>query len=154
MLSTFLTCWFSCISAQETTNGNLQRLYEKNPFGNASGNSAQLGQAGTPQAPNGLQLRSIYCVNGQWHFSVYDDAQKRFYTLKLGGQYSEETPYAVEFFDDETNTISIATPIGSYELILKERDALTAPMISSFSKGKISSKAKAKTPVKTPQFRK
>ena len=152
MLSTSLLYCLTCANAQEANNGNLQRLYEKNPFGNASGSSAQLAQA-EPTAPNGLQLRSIYCVDGIWRFSIYDDAQKRSYTLKLGDKYSEETPYAVEFFDDETNTISIMTPIGSYELTLKERDELTAPIISSFSKGKSSSKTKAKTPVKTQQHR-
>ena len=143
-LYALLTCSFCFAQAQET-NENLQRLYEKNPFGKSTTNSSVANASETAQAPNGLQLRSIYCVDGLWRFGIYDDAQKRSYTLKLGDKYSEEIPYAVEFFDDETNTISLATPIGSYELTLKERDELTAPAISSTAKTRTFTKAKPLT---------
>ena len=110
----------------------LQKLYERNPFGSANAAASAQAQAETA-APRGLELRSIYCVDGVWRFSIYDDAQKKSYTLELGGKYSEQTPYAVDFFDDETNSISVATPIGAYTLTLKERDQLTASAVSTTS---------------------
>ena len=112
----------------------LQKLYARNPFGDPSAALNAQAQP-TAAAPNGLELRSIYCVDKKWHFGIYDSAQKKSYTLKLGGTYSEQTPYAVEFFDDETNSISISTPIGSYTLTLKERDQLTAAAVSTTGAG-------------------
>lgn len=117
-------------AAQGSDAELLQKLYERNPFGSANSAAAAQAQA-EAAAPRGLELRSIYCIDGVWRFSIYDDAQKKSYTLELGGKFSEQTPYAVDFFDDETNSISVATPIGAYTLTLKERDQLTAAALST-----------------------
>ncbi|MBO5254930.1 MAG: hypothetical protein J6B07_03800 [Opitutales bacterium] len=129
---------------------NLQRLYEKNPFG-VSTNTANVQQIDNVASPQGLELRSIYCVNNKWHFSIRDSAQEKSYTLRLGEPYSEAIPYAVDFFDEETNSVSLTSPIGSYTLVLKERDELTGkPVVGTSAKSKNS---KTKANVKTTRAR-
>ena len=73
---------------------------------------------------NSLELSAIYCVNDKWFFSVYDTREKKYYTLELRGKTSEKVPYSVEFFDDETNSISITSALSTQVLKLKERAAL------------------------------
>ena len=124
---------------------NLQLLYQKNPFGQSTNVALQQqGSATTMTSPQGLELRSIYCVDKVWYFSIYDTAQDKSYRLKLGQPYTEAIPYAVEFFDDETNSVSITSPMGAYTITLKERDQLTGKPVVGASTKK-SSKAKTTT---------
>ncbi len=121
-------------SSQTPQQKNLQQLYERNPFG-ASTNSEQTLNNDTPTPTHGIELRSIYCVNNKWYFSIYDSAQEKSYTLTLGVPYSETIPYAVDFFDEETNSVSISSLMGSYTISLKERDELTGkPVVGTSSK--------------------
>ena len=116
---------------------NLEKLFERNPFGvpknSAAGNKIAEDAAKTPQ---GLELRSICRIGGAWYFGISDSAQKKSYTLKLGAKPDANTPFAAEFFDDETNTVLVSTPIGAYSLTLKERDELTAPPVSAVAEKK------------------
>ena len=129
---------------------NLQNLYEKNPFG-VSTNTASIQQIDNVASPQGPELRSIYCVNNKWHFSIHDSAQEKSYTIRLGEPYSEAVPYAIDFFDEETNSVSLTSPIGSYTLVLKERDELTGkPVVGTSAKSK---KSKTNASVKVTKAR-
>ena len=79
---------------------------------------------------------AIYCINDKWFFSVYDTREKKYYTLELRGKTSEKVPYSVEFFDDETNSISITSALSTQVLKLKERAALPKGIFSPESLGK------------------
>ncbi len=131
---------------------NLQLLYKKNPFGESTATATEQQQQGastTMVSPQGLELRSIYKVNNTWFFSVRDTTQDKSYTLKLGEAYTDSIPFAVEFFDDETNSVSITSPLGSYTLTLKERDELTGkPVVGSSAKKSTKTLKNSKTNTK------
>lgn len=111
---------------------NLEKLFERNPFGTPKNSSAGSKAAeDATKTPQGLELRSICRIGGAWYFGISDSAQKKSYTLKLGAKPDANTPFAAEFFDDETDTVLVSTPIGVYSLTLKERDELTAPPVST-----------------------
>ena len=98
---------------------NLEKLFERNPFGTPKNSSAGSKAAeDATKTPQGLELRSICRIGGAWYFGISDSAQKKSYTLKLGAKPDANTPFAAEFFDDETNTILVSTPIGVYSLCL------------------------------------
>lgn len=105
----------------------LARLFEKNPFGSKSADAAKSGDAGkqTEAQKSALELRSIYCVDGKWFFCVFDSAAKLSYTLELRGKITEKIPYCVDFYDDETKSISISGNLESATLTLKTPDAPT-----------------------------
>lgn len=129
---------------------NLQLLYQKNPFGQSTNVALQQqGSATTMTSPQGLELRSIYCVDKVWYFCVYDTAQDKSYRLKLGQPYTEAIPYAIEFYDDETNSVSITSPMGSYTITLKERDQLTGkPVVGTSAKKTTKTKTNTLTKAK------
>ncbi len=109
------------------------RLNARSPFGDVEGGvrgvsgGAQGAQSSSAQAPEGMTLTSIYCVDGKWFFVVNDSDSKKTYTMKLGLRGTDD-PFGVEFFDDETNSVSVSSDLGTYTLTLKERDPLTAPV--------------------------
>lgn len=112
-------------------------LLEKNPFG--SGSLSENGQtsssAQAAEAPKGLELRSIFCVDDRWYFNIADTATKAFYTVPLGRKEQDDCPYTIDFFDDETNSISISNNVGSYTLTLKVQDPPTGKLPSMSVKG-------------------
>ena len=129
---------------------NLQLLYEKNPFGQSTNVALQQqSSANAMTSPQGLELRSIYCVDNVWYFGVYDSAQNKSFRLRLGQPYTEAIPYAIEFFDDETNSVSITSPMGSYTITLKERDQLTGkPVVGTSAKKTTKTKTNTLTKAK------
>lgn len=98
-------------------------LLKRNPFGTPEGIMSAMAVA--EENNGGFQLRSVYCVDKKWYFGIYEIAAKKFYTLKMGERHSEDVPYIVDFYDDETQSVSFSTPLGVYTLTLKERDPLT-----------------------------
>lgn len=139
-------------AGEESTRNDAQikQLLEKNPFAPAgvSGGAAAtpLGQSGNA-APKGLQLNGIYCVDGVWYFALSDTVQKKSYTVKLGERYSENSPYSVDFFDDETNSVSVSSVVGTWTLTLKERDQLTAPSVVGAQKKEAPKKQTMQKPI-------
>lgn len=131
----------------------LARLFEKNPFGSKSANAAKFGNAGkqTAAQKSALELRSIYCVDGKWFFCVFDSAAKLSYTLELRGEITEKIPYCVDFYDDETNSISISGNLESATLTLKTPDAPTgaAPQAAPLPQTVPNAQATAKPRTKT-----
>ncbi len=123
-------------------DAQIKRLLEKNPFAPAgvSGGAAAASGQFDNAAPKGLQLNGIYCIDGAWYFALSDTVQKKNYTVKLGERYSENSPYSVDFFDDETNSVSVSSALGTWTLTLKERDQLTAPSVVGAPKTKDASK--------------
>ncbi len=100
----------------------IKKLFDNNPFGTPP--VAVSSKKEDEKKANSLELSAIYCVNNKWFFSVYDTREKKYYTLELRGKTSEKVPYSVEFFDDETNSISITSALSTQVLKLKERAAL------------------------------
>ena len=132
-------------------DAQIKQLLEKNPFApagvSAAASGTSVGKIGNA-APKGLQLNGIYCVDGAWYFALSDTVQKKSYTVKLGEKYSENSPYAVDFFDDETNSVSVSSVLGSWTLTLKERDQLTAPsVVGSAGKPKDAPKQAMQNPI-------
>lgn len=99
----------------------IKKLFDNNPFGTPP--VAVSSKKEDEKKANSLELSAIYCVNDKWFFSVYDTREKKYYTLELRGKTSEKVPYSVEFFDDETNSISITSALSTQVLKLKERAA-------------------------------
>ena len=100
----------------------IKKLFDNNPFGTPP--VAVSSKKEDEKKANSLELSAIYCINDKWFFSVYDTREKKYYTLELRGKTSEKVPYSVEFFDDETNSISITSALSTQVLKLKERAAL------------------------------
>ena len=99
----------------------LKKLFERNPFGASIGVSGA-GASGASQTPKGLNLHSIYCVDGKWYFSIRDVSLKKDYVVMLGGKTDSLCPYAVDFYDEETNSISVTSNLNSFVMTLKTPD--------------------------------
>ena len=117
----------------------VEAMLQRNPFGQSSFVSAM---SVAEENNGGFQLRSVYCVDKKWYFGIYEISAKKFYTLKMGERHSEDVPYIVDFYDDETQSVSFSTPLGTYTLTLKERDPLTGRA------NHIAAPSKAKAPVR------
>ena len=90
----------------------------RNPFGNApASKSAKDAKSGA-----NLQLTSICCIDGRWNFVVTDADSKISYALPLKGRITEELPYRVDFFDEETMSVSVSNSVAEYVLTLKPPD--------------------------------
>ena len=117
-------------STAEDENPLITSLLKRNPFGNSLQSEASASEQASSahEPPQGLELRSIYCVDGKWYFGIADTKLKTFYTIPLGAKQGDAIPYSIDFYDDETNSISITNDLGSYTLSLKERDKLTGTL--------------------------
>ena len=95
-----------------------EALLGRNPFGNApASKSAKDAKSGA-----NLQLTSICCIDGKWNFVVTDADSKASYALPLKGRITEELPYRVDFFDEETMSVSVSNSVAEYVLTLKTPD--------------------------------
>lgn len=113
----------SAVPAQRKFSERVESLLKNNPFGSTEKSG---GISGAHKTPEGLELRSVFRVDGKWFFGIFDSGTKRSYTLPLGKKTDKDAIYEVDFFDDETNSISLTSAIGSYTLTLKEPDRATA----------------------------
>lgn len=95
-----------------------ETLLGRNPFGNAPATKT------AKDAKNGasLQLTSVCCIDGKWNFVVTDAGSKASYALPLKGRITEELPYRVDFFDEETMSVSVSNSVAEYVLTLKTPD--------------------------------
>lgn len=139
----------------------IKEMLRKNPFAptGSSGSGGALGEE-TPQAaaPAGLQLRGISRVDGKWTFFVFDAAVKTAYRIELGKPADERTPYSIDFFDEETNSVSISNTLGSYTLTLKTPDAPSGKAVGaapfpSAQEGKAKTSANAARAARTANAR-
>ncbi len=107
----------------------IRNLLQKNPFGNSANASASTARNAeqSAQNQNGLELRSIYCVDGVWTFGISDSVTKTTYAIRLREPMSEKVPYTIDFYDDETNSISISNNIDAFILTLKTPDPPSGP---------------------------
>ena len=106
----------------------IKNLLKRNPFGTSeSAAKAEKDALNAAAAPKGLELRAIYCVDNKWFFCISDNVAKTSYTLQLLGETSEKVPYKADFFDDETNSVSISNNLGVYTLTLKKQDPPSGP---------------------------
>ncbi len=123
----------AAVPAQKSAREKLiDSLLERNPFF-----ASQSRRAGgvIQEAPAGLELRSISCVNGKWLFGIADTQQKKNYVIALGrAGAGSGVPYTVDFYDDETNSISISDNMGIYTLTLKEPDAPKGKVVTMYGK--------------------
>lgn len=106
----------------------VEKLIAKNPFGSKSAASragAKAAGTGADAKRAALELRAIYCVDGKWKFDLFDTAAKTSYTVGLRQAISEKSPYTVDFYDDETNSVSVSSNLESLTLTLKTPDAPT-----------------------------
>lgn len=95
-----------------------ETLLGRNPFGDAPATKT------AKDAKNGasLQLTSVCCIDGKWNFVVTDTGSKASYALPLKGRITEELPYRVDFFDEETMSVSVSNSVAEYVLTLKTPD--------------------------------
>ena len=107
----------------------ISSLIARNPFGGSGyGSSGGSSQTTGLEAPKGLEFRSVYCIDRKWSFGIYDGATKKHYTIPLGSHDNEDLPYIIDFYDDETNSISISDKLGTYTLTIKTPDRPTGPV--------------------------
>ncbi len=102
----------------------LQNLFKRNPFG-ASIGYGRGADGRESHAPKNLNLHSIYSVDGKWYFDIRDASLKKSYTVTLGGKTDASTPYAVDFYDEETNSVSVTSDLSSFVMTLKTPDPPT-----------------------------
>lgn len=95
-----------------------ETLLGRNPFGDAPATKT------AKDTKNGasLQLTSVCCIDGKWNFVVTDAGSKASYALPLKGRITEELPYRVDFFDEETMSVSVSNSVAEYVLTLKTPD--------------------------------
>lgn len=107
----------------------VEKLLAKNPFGSksAAARAGARAATGADAKRAALELRAIYCVDGKWKFDLFDTAAKTSYTVGLRQELSEKVPYTVDFYDDETNSVSVSSNLESLTLTLKTPDAPTGP---------------------------
>lgn len=107
----------------------VEKLLAKNPFGSksAAARAGARSATGADAKRAALELRAIYCVDGKWKFDLFDTAAKTSYTVGLRQELSEKVPYTVDFYDDETNSVSVSSNLESLTLTLKTPDAPTGP---------------------------
>ena len=94
------------VEASESTDelpADLQALLASNPFGSP----VKKQQQDTQKPENNFALTGISFVDGKWLFSVVDYAERTVYTLKLNGKISDELPFRVDFFDEETQLLIV-----------------------------------------------
>lgn len=119
-------------NAAEEFNSEMKSLFDRNPFGKSSELAQLAGQnSKLTEPPKGLELRAIYCVDKKWFFSISDSALKAVYTLQLGKKQEGNCPYYIDFYDDETNSVSISNNVGTYTLTLKTPDEPTGKAVSA-----------------------
>ena len=109
------------VEASESTDelpADLQALLASNPFGSP----VKKQQQDTQKPENNFALTGISFVDGKWLFSVVDYAERTVYTLNLNGKISDELPFRVDFFDEETQSINLTNGISEYVLTLKTPD--------------------------------
>ncbi len=95
-----------------------EALLRRNPFGN--GPAAKPGKDAKSGAS--LQLTSVCCIDGRWNFVVTDTDSKASYALPLKGGITEELQYRVDFFDEDTMSVSVSNSVAEYVLTLKTPD--------------------------------
>ena len=129
----------------------IKSLLRKNPFAEP-GSVVANGLFGNTQspaaAPDGLELRSITCIDGKWKFYIYDASMKMGYRIGLKQPQNDMSPYTVDFYDEETNSISISNSLGTYTLTLKVPDAPTGKVVGASTptaKKKVTAKTTSKT---------
>lgn len=115
-------------TAPKQRGETVEKLIAKNPFGSknaASRGGAKAAGLGADAKRASLELRAIYCVDGKWKFDLFDTAAKTSYTVGLRQEISEKTPYTIDFYDDETNSVSVSSNLESLTLTLKTPDTPT-----------------------------
>ncbi len=104
----------------------IKSLLRKNPFAEPGSvvENGTFGESQSPAtAPDGLELRGITCIDGKWKFYVYDASMKMGYRIGLRQPQTDLSPYTIDFYDEETNSVSISNSLGTYTLTLKIPDA-------------------------------
>jgi hypothetical protein len=104
----------------------IKSLLRKNPFAEPGSvvENGTFGDTTSPAtAPDGLELRGITCIDGKWKFYVYDASMKMGYRIGLRQPQTDMSPYTIDFYDEETNSVSISNSLGTYTLTLKIPDA-------------------------------
>ena len=119
----------------------IKSLLKKNPFAEP-GSVVENGMFGNTQspatAPDGLELRSITCVDGKWKFYISDASMKMSYRIGLRQPQNDMSPYTIDFYDEETNSVSISNAFGTYTLTLKIPDApKNAPTVKKQAPAKV-----------------
>lgn len=104
-----------------------QSLVSRNPFGNAPSSKS----AESEQEQNLFELTSVYFIDDKWNFVVVDTANKISYALVLKGQISDEIPLQVNFFDEESMSISLSNAVAEYVLTLKTPEAPTQTEVAA-----------------------
>ncbi len=121
----------------------IKEMLSKNPFADSpNSTSSKAEEQIEVQAPEGLELRGIARVDGEWIFFIHDTPAKLDYKIGLKEPITEKTPYTIDFYDDETNSVSISNNVGTYVITLKTPDAPSGKMSSQNS----AAKTKPKTP--------
>lgn len=119
----------------------IKSLLRKNPFAEP-GSVVENGMFGNTQspatAPDGLELRGITCIDGKWKFYIYDASMKMSYRIGLRQPQNDMSPYTIDFYDEETNSVSISNAFGTYTLTLKTPDApKNAPAVKKQAPAKV-----------------
>ena len=105
-------------SVSDATDDVQRSLLTRNPFGNSPSSKSSK----NAQEQNSLELTSICLIDGKWNFVVVDTINKISYALVLKGKISQEVPLRVDFFDEETMSISLSNSVTEYVLTLKKPD--------------------------------
>lgn len=95
-----------------------ESLLGRNPFGNSPA-----GKSGKDEKNEAsLELTCACFVDGKWNFVITDIESKVSYAVVLKGRISDEIPYRVDFFDEDTMSVVVSNSISEFVITLKSPD--------------------------------
>lgn len=95
-----------------------ESLLGRNPFGNSPA-----GKSGKDEKTEAsLELTCACFIDGKWNFVITDIKSKISYAVVLKGRISDEIPYRVDFFDEDTMSVVISNSISEFVITLKSPD--------------------------------
>ena len=95
-----------------------ESLLGRNPFGNSPA-----GKSGKDEKTEAsLELTCACFIDGKWNFVITDIESKISYAVVLKGRISDEIPYRVDFFDEDTMSVVISNSISEFVITLKSPD--------------------------------
>ena len=95
-----------------------ESLLGRNPFGNSPAGKSDKDKKNEAS----LELTCACFVDGKWNFVITDIESKVSYAVVLKGRISDEIPYRVDFFDEDTMSVVVSNSISEFVITLKSPD--------------------------------
>ncbi len=88
-----------------------------------------------------IKIHSAYCLNSEWHFTVYDGIANKTFSLMLNK--ANTRGFKIFAFDEQTQTADIQTPYGVFKIGMFESGEKSKRKTINTVAAKASQEAKA-----------